>query len=75
VADQQPGRALEILEQERAVFWAHALRLRSQFNVVPTDIRQELLKLSRLLEQNDTVTRVSSNPQIIEKAAAQRQAK
>jgi tetratricopeptide (TPR) repeat protein len=72
IAIERPEWALEILEQGRAVFWTHALRLRSQFDLVPEDIRQQLLELSRQLEHNDTVSTVSSNPRVIEKAAVRR---
>jgi tetratricopeptide (TPR) repeat protein len=72
IATGQPERALEILEQGRAVFWTHALRLRSQFDLVPDDIRQQLLGLSRQLERNSAVSTVSSDPSAMEKAAVRR---
>jgi tetratricopeptide (TPR) repeat protein len=72
IAIGQTSRALEILEQGRAVFWTHALRLRSQFDEVPDTMRQQLVSLSRLLEQSDTMSKMSSSPQISEKAAARR---
>jgi tetratricopeptide (TPR) repeat protein len=72
IAIGQTNRALEILEQGRAVFWTHALRLRSQFDEVPDTIRRQLVNLSRLLEQSDTISKMSSSPQISEKAAARR---
>jgi tetratricopeptide (TPR) repeat protein len=72
IAIGQPKRALEILEQGRAVFWTHALRLRSQFDDVPDHIRQQLISLSKQLEQSDTIPVVPSDFLIAESASARR---
>ncbi|EIN12849.1 hypothetical protein PUNSTDRAFT_131086 [Punctularia strigosozonata HHB-11173 SS5] len=44
--------AVELLEQGRAVFWAQALRLRTQFDSLPQDLSTELVSLTRLLAAN-----------------------
>ncbi|EIN05926.1 hypothetical protein PUNSTDRAFT_74062 [Punctularia strigosozonata HHB-11173 SS5] len=46
-----PQRAVEILEQGRAVFWAHILCLRSPFEAVPDDLRAGLTFLARQLDR------------------------
>jgi tetratricopeptide (TPR) repeat protein len=72
IAAEQPERALEILEQGRAVFWTHALRLRSPIDNVPEDIRQQLQNLAQQLERSHSVSRISTDSRIMEKAAARR---
>ncbi|EIN06809.1 hypothetical protein PUNSTDRAFT_136640 [Punctularia strigosozonata HHB-11173 SS5] len=59
-----PEKALEILEQGRALFWTHSLRLRSPFDAVPVDLRDRLVPLARQLEQ------VSDAPQTDEEVPA-----
>jgi tetratricopeptide (TPR) repeat protein len=46
-----PERALEILEQGRAIFWTHSLRLRSAFDDVPEQFRSQLFAIARKLER------------------------
>jgi tetratricopeptide (TPR) repeat protein len=70
-----PERALEILEQGRAVFWTHALRLRSPFDDVPEVFRGQLMTLARLLEKVSDVAQTTQDPQVIEKEAARRRRK
>ncbi|EIN09272.1 hypothetical protein PUNSTDRAFT_134430 [Punctularia strigosozonata HHB-11173 SS5] len=48
-----PEKALEILEQGRAIFWTHALRLRSPFDDVPENLRVRLSALARQLDRVD----------------------
>ncbi|THG95939.1 hypothetical protein EW026_g5795 [Hermanssonia centrifuga] len=42
--------AVEIMEEGRALFWSQALKLRTQFDELPADIRTPLSTLSRDLE-------------------------
>jgi tetratricopeptide (TPR) repeat protein len=46
----RPEKALEIMEQGRATFWTHTLRLRSPFSEIPEDLRHRLSSLARRLE-------------------------
>jgi tetratricopeptide (TPR) repeat protein len=46
-----PEKALEILEQGRAIFWTHTLRLRSPFDDTPKHLRDQLFSLARRLEK------------------------
>ncbi|EIN09576.1 hypothetical protein PUNSTDRAFT_101453 [Punctularia strigosozonata HHB-11173 SS5] len=47
--DQVP-RAIELLEQGRAVFWSQALRLRTQFDELPSGMSRKLMDLAKVLE-------------------------
>jgi tetratricopeptide (TPR) repeat protein len=67
-----PERALEILEQGRAIFWNHTLRLRSPFDHVPEEFRDRLGYLARQLEKSSEVLRDTQDSRTIEKEAAQR---
>jgi hypothetical protein len=69
-----PERALEILEQGRAIFWTHSLRLRSAFDDVPEHFRSQLLAIARKLERVSNVSRPRDNrdPQSFEDEAAER---
>jgi hypothetical protein len=67
-----PERALEILEQGRATFWAHNLRLRSAFDNVPEEFRVRLTALARNLEHTSNVVDRSQDAQIVEKETALR---
>jgi tetratricopeptide (TPR) repeat protein len=64
----KPSEAVEILEQGRAIFWTHILKLRSQFNLVPEEYRQRLLELSRQLNRVSEVEGVSTDPRLAEHA-------
>ncbi|EIN13329.1 hypothetical protein PUNSTDRAFT_139906 [Punctularia strigosozonata HHB-11173 SS5] len=55
------NRALEILEASRTVFWTQALRLRTSFDNLPIDIREELSSLSRQLERGSFITSTGSS--------------
>jgi tetratricopeptide (TPR) repeat protein len=55
----QAERALEIMEQGRAIFWTHTLRLRSPFDDIPDELHNQLLGLARRLEK---VASASENP-------------
>jgi hypothetical protein len=68
----QPERALEILEQGRAVFWTHSLRLRSQFDDIPDALRHRVHELARQLELSTDVSQDSQDLRLLEKAAAHR---
>jgi tetratricopeptide (TPR) repeat protein len=50
-------KAVEILAGSRTVFWQQALRLRTPFDSLPDDLREELSTLSRQLEQESFVSR------------------
>jgi hypothetical protein len=67
-----PKRALEILEQGRAIFWNHILRLRSPFDHVPNEFRDRLAYLARQLERSSDVLHETQDSQTVEKEAAQR---
>jgi tetratricopeptide (TPR) repeat protein len=67
-----PERALEILEQGRAVFWTHTLRLRSSFDSVPEDKRERLLALARKLEKVSNIVNVTGKTELIELETAER---
>jgi tetratricopeptide (TPR) repeat protein len=67
-----PERALEILEQGRAVFWTHTLRLRSPFDSVPEQHRKRLLALARKLEKISNIFHVTGNTELIERETADR---
>jgi tetratricopeptide (TPR) repeat protein len=67
-----PERALEILEQGRVIFWNHTLRLRSTFDHVSDEFRNQLTYLARQLEKSSYSLRAAQDSQTIEKEAAQR---
>ncbi|EIN11195.1 hypothetical protein PUNSTDRAFT_28588, partial [Punctularia strigosozonata HHB-11173 SS5] len=68
----QAERALEILEQGRAIFWTHILRLRSRFESVPDDMRDRLLVLAQKLEKNSDISEDLSERHLVEKALGER---
>jgi tetratricopeptide (TPR) repeat protein len=68
----QTERAIEMLEQGRNVFWTHALRLRSQFDDVPDNLRNQLVTLAQQLERSTDISYGSSDERVVEKAIAQR---
>ncbi|PBK71322.1 hypothetical protein ARMSODRAFT_955119 [Armillaria solidipes] len=45
-----PARAIELLEQSRAVFWTQALQLRSPFDGLPDDLQRELEDTAQKLD-------------------------
>ncbi|EIN08584.1 hypothetical protein PUNSTDRAFT_134957 [Punctularia strigosozonata HHB-11173 SS5] len=61
--------ALEILEQGRAIFWTHTLRLRSPFDAVPEKNRSQLLLLARQLERTDPAAK---DPRAVESEVTRR---
>ncbi|EIN05285.1 hypothetical protein PUNSTDRAFT_75048, partial [Punctularia strigosozonata HHB-11173 SS5] len=65
-------KALEILEQGRAVFWTHALRLRSPFEAAPKELRARLLILARQLEKVRDSSFTGENPGAVEADIARR---
>jgi hypothetical protein len=67
-----PEKALEIMEQGRAIFWAHSLRLRSSFDEVPRELRGELIGLARKLDRVTSVSDDSMDQRYIEREVAQR---
>ncbi|EIN11163.1 hypothetical protein PUNSTDRAFT_131340 [Punctularia strigosozonata HHB-11173 SS5] len=68
----QPERAVEILEQGRAIFWAHTLRLRSHFDNVPEQYRTKLLELAQRLEKNADISDAFPDQRHVEQAASLR---
>jgi hypothetical protein len=68
----QAERALEIMEQGRAIFWTHTLRLRSPFNGIPDELHNRLLVLARRLEKVASVSENSTDQRYMEKEIAQR---
>jgi hypothetical protein len=67
-----PERALEILEQGRAVFWTHTLRLRSPFDSVPEQQRKRLVALARKLEKVSNIVQVTGKTELIERETEER---
>jgi tetratricopeptide (TPR) repeat protein len=67
-----PERALEILEQGRAVFWTHTLRLRSPFDSVPDQQRERLVALAQKLEKVSNIVHVTGKTELIEREATER---
>jgi tetratricopeptide (TPR) repeat protein len=68
----KPEQAVEMLEQGRGIFWTHSLRLRSGFDKVPTDLRDQLQDLARQLERTVDISQASDNQRLIEGAVSQR---
>ncbi|EIN11239.1 hypothetical protein PUNSTDRAFT_42561 [Punctularia strigosozonata HHB-11173 SS5] len=68
----QPETAVEMLEQGRAIFWAHALRLRSRFDDVPERYRTRLLELAQRLERNADISDAFPDPRHVDQAASLR---
>jgi tetratricopeptide (TPR) repeat protein len=67
-----PEKALEIMEQGRAIFWTHTLRLRSPFDDIPNDLRDRLSSLARRLEKVTNASETSSKQHYIDREIAQR---
>jgi hypothetical protein len=67
-----PEKALEIMEQGRAIFWTHTLRLRSPFDEIPGELRDRLISLARRLEKVANVSENSTDQQSVEREIAQR---
>jgi tetratricopeptide (TPR) repeat protein len=67
-----PEKALEIMEQGRAVFWTHSLRLRSPFDDVPGGLRDRLFILTQRLEKVTNASESSRDQQRVEREIAQR---
>ncbi|KAI0938327.1 hypothetical protein AcV5_000032 [Taiwanofungus camphoratus] len=61
---EKPQTAIEMLEEGRAVFWTQALRLRTLFDKLPSQISDELRSLSRQLEL-DSYRRAVAAPEAI----------
>jgi tetratricopeptide (TPR) repeat protein len=67
-----PEKALEIMEQGRAIFWTHTLRLRSPFDEIPETLRNQLVSLARRLEKVTNASENFMDQQVVEREAAQR---
>jgi hypothetical protein len=67
-----PGKALEIMEQGRAIFWTHTLRLRSPFDDIPEELHIQLSSLARRLEKIANASENSMDQRYVEKEIAQR---
>jgi tetratricopeptide (TPR) repeat protein len=67
-----PEKALEIMEQGRAIFWTHTLRLRSPFDDIPHEYRDRLLGLARRLEKVTSASDSSMDRRRVEREVAQR---
>ncbi|EIN03484.1 hypothetical protein PUNSTDRAFT_139480 [Punctularia strigosozonata HHB-11173 SS5] len=46
------ARAVELLEQSRAIFWSQALKLRSPLDDLPKDLRAEITEVCQWLERD-----------------------
>jgi tetratricopeptide (TPR) repeat protein len=67
-----PERAVEILEQGRATFWTHTLRLRSAFDAVPDEYSKRLGVLAQQLDKVSDSSDEDQNTQTLEREAARR---
>jgi hypothetical protein len=67
-----PKKALELMEQGRAIFWTHTLRLRSPFDDIPVKLRRRLFNLARRLEKVANASENFTDQQYIDKQIAQR---
>jgi tetratricopeptide (TPR) repeat protein len=67
-----PEKALEIMEQGRAIFWTHSLRLRSPFDEIPDVLRDKLVGLARRLEKVTSASESFTDQQHVEREIAQR---
>ncbi|EIN08249.1 hypothetical protein PUNSTDRAFT_134641 [Punctularia strigosozonata HHB-11173 SS5] len=72
LVSNQPEKAVEFVEQGRAVFWTHTLRLRSDFQDVPEELRERLTVVARKLEKQSDISYSSSDQRLVEKAISQR---
>jgi tetratricopeptide (TPR) repeat protein len=68
----QPEKALEIMEQGRATFWTHTLRLRSSFDDIPEELHSRLSVLARRLDKIANPSENSTDQRYEEKEIAQR---
>jgi tetratricopeptide (TPR) repeat protein len=68
----RPAKALEIMEQGRATFWTHTLRLRSPFDELPEELRDRLSSLARRLEKVASAIENSTDQRHVEREIAQR---
>jgi tetratricopeptide (TPR) repeat protein len=67
-----PERALEILEQGRATFWTHNLRLRTPFDSIPQNLRSRIMPLVRQLERVSNTADYGRDPGFMEAESARR---
>jgi hypothetical protein len=67
-----PEKALEVMEQGRAIFWAHTLRLCSSFDDIPHDLRDRLLILARRLDKVVNASEDSMDQRYVDREIAQR---
>jgi hypothetical protein len=67
-----PERALEVLEQGRAIFWNHTLQLRSPFDHVPDEFRDQLASLARQLEKSSDALGDTKDSRAVEKELSRR---
>jgi tetratricopeptide (TPR) repeat protein len=65
-------KALEIMEQGRATFWTHTLRLRSPFSQIPEELRHQLSELARRLEKVVNESENSKDQRYVESEIARR---
>jgi tetratricopeptide (TPR) repeat protein len=67
-----PEKALEIMEQGRAIFWTHTLRLRSPFDDIPEELQSRLLALARRLDKVVDASERSTDQRYVEIEIARR---
>jgi hypothetical protein len=67
-----PEKALEIMEQGRAILWTHILRLRSPFDDVPEHLRARLVDLARRLEKVTNAPESPTDQEYIDREVARR---
>jgi tetratricopeptide (TPR) repeat protein len=65
-------KALEIMEQGRAIFWTHTLRLRSPFDDIPKHLQDQLFTLARRLEKVVNTSEDYADQQYIDTQTARR---
>jgi hypothetical protein len=67
-----PEKALEIMEQYRAIFWTHTLCLRSSFDDIPKNLQYQLLSLSQRLEKVSNTSEDSKDQRSMDAEIARR---
>lgn len=67
----QPQIAVELLEQGRAVFWSQHLRLRTEFNSLPSELAEKLAQTASVIEINSYTREEEDAPDSSRAQAAQ----
>ncbi|EIN04850.1 hypothetical protein PUNSTDRAFT_75453 [Punctularia strigosozonata HHB-11173 SS5] len=68
----RPEKALELLEQGRAIFWTHTLHLRSPFDAVPDAFRDRLATLAQQLDKVCDSSQENNDARIVDAQISRR---